>query len=124
MPARGVVRNMKGGRQKAALNAGNSVIARTFEPGDFVTSSSGESGLVLSPRSLAEAARRLPKAGRPGHFFAPGCCPKPDYVTQVPVLFADGSYDVMRATHLKKDRDPSIETRARLLRLLESIPNP
>lgn len=99
------------------------MVARPFEPGDFVTSPSGESGLVLSPQSLAEAASRLPKAGRPGHFFAPGCCARPDYVTQIPVLFADGSYDVMRSTHLKKDRNPSVETRARLLSLLDAIVN-
>ncbi len=95
--------------------------SRPFEPGDFVTSSSGESGLVLPSESLAQAARHLTRAGRPGHFFAPGCCIRPDYVTQVPVLFADGSYDVMRSTHLRKDRCPSNETRSRLLSLLETL---
>lgn len=100
------------------------MVPRSFEPGDFVTSSSGEPGVVLAPRSLAEAARRLHKANRPGHFFAPGCCARPDYVTQVPVLFADGSYDIMRSTHLKKDRSPSEEIRSRLLKLLESVRTP
>lgn len=95
--------------------------SKPFEPGDFVTSSSGESGLVLSTGSLAKAARHLTRADRPGHFFAPGCCIRTDYVTQVPVLFADGSYDVMRSTHLKKDRCPSDETRSRLLKLLETL---
>lgn len=100
------------------------MVPKPFEAGDFVTSSSGESGLVLSPQSLAQVARRLPRARRPGHFFALGCCARPDFVTQIPVLFADGSYDVMRSTHLKKDRSPSEEIRCRLARLLEAVQGP
>ena len=75
---------------------------RLFEPGQLVTSFLGEMGLVLSPESLAKVRKVFKEGGRPGRFFAPGCCQNPDYVTQVPVFFEDGTYDVMRAMNIRK----------------------
>jgi hypothetical protein len=78
---------------------------RLFEPGDLVTSFSGEIGVVLSAERLARVRPAFKEGGRAGRFFAPGCCQKPDYVTQVPVFFEDGTYDVMRAMNIRKKTD-------------------
>jgi len=75
---------------------------RLFEAGDMVTTFTGQPGIVISEAVLAAAERRLKEGKRPGHYFAPGCCHHPDYVVQVPVLFEDGTYDVMRAMNLRK----------------------
>ena len=94
---------------------------RLYHPGDPVTSFSGEPGLVLSPEDLARA-RDLRKEGRrPGSFFAPGCCMPPDFVTQVPVLFRDGSWDVMRAMSIRRAPDLPGEAREALESRLEEI---
>lgn len=78
---------------------------RLFEPGDLVASFAGQIGQVLSPEEFERAKARFREGGRPGRFFAPGCCANPDYVTQVPVLFEDGTYDVMKAMNLRKRKD-------------------
>ena len=70
---------------------------RLFEPGDLVSSFTGDLGVVLSEETLKQVPTLFKEGNRPGRFFAPGCCHNPDYVTQVPVLFEDGTYDVMRA---------------------------
>ena len=59
-------------------------------------------GLVISMEGLLKARAQFKEGGRAGRFFAPGCCQNPDYVTQVPVFFEDGTYDVMRAMNIKK----------------------
>jgi hypothetical protein len=75
---------------------------RLYEPGDRVTDLAGVNGRVLSSEELDQARSGLPEGKRPGHYFAPGCCARPDYVTQIPVLFADGTWDVMRAMNIKR----------------------
>ncbi len=75
---------------------------RAFSPGDTVATFTGQAGVVLSEVEFGQARGRLREGHRPGSHFAPGCCHRPDYVTQVPVLFEDGTYDVMRAMNLKK----------------------
>lgn len=75
---------------------------RAFSPGETVATFTGQAGAVLSEAEFREAQARLREGHRPGRHFAPGCCHRPDYVTQVPVLFEDGTYDVMRAMNLKK----------------------
>ena len=55
----------------------------------------------------------------PGYYFAPGCCRHPDYVIQVPVLFEDGTYDVMRAMNIKKTAGLPEEKRSYLLKLID-----
>lgn len=89
-----------------------------FEPGEMVADLAGHAGIVLSPAELDGAKTRLKEGRRPGRYFAPGCCPIPDYVIQVPVLFEDGTYDVMRAMNLKRISDPSEDRRQDLLRRL------
>jgi len=92
---------------------------KRFQPGDSVIAFTGESGLVLSPKDLAGVRDRFKEGKKPGRFFAPGCCHNPDYITQIPVLFEDGAYDVMRAMNLRANPDLSDETRAAILALLE-----
>ena len=90
-----------------------------FEPGDLVSSYSGEIGVVLSAESLARVRGAFKEGGRAGRFFAPGCCQKPDYVTQVPVLFEDGTFDVMRAMNIRKKSDVPDAKREALEKKLE-----
>jgi hypothetical protein len=78
---------------------------KLFEPGDLVVSFTGQIGLVLSPEEYEQAKARFREGRRPGHYFAPGCCANPDYVTQVPVLFEDGMYDVMKTMNIRKKSD-------------------
>jgi hypothetical protein len=91
---------------------------RLYEPGHFVVSFAGQIGLVLALEEFEQAKARLKEGRRPGHYFAPGCCANPDYVTQVPVLFEDGTYDVMKAMNLRKKTDVPEEARERIRRLL------
>ena len=78
---------------------------RVFDPGAAVLDFQGQCGRVLSPAEYQNVKSRYPEGRRPGSFFAPGCCPKPDYLTQVPVLFEDGTFDVMKAMNLRKAPD-------------------
>ena len=93
---------------------------RLFEPGDWVTSFTGEAGIVISKAEMGEIARRFKEGSRPGRFFSPGCCPNPDYRTQVPVLFEDRTFNVMRSMNLKRSPDLPTKTKERLLKALES----
>jgi len=91
---------------------------KLFEPGDFVVSFTGQIGLVLSLEQFEEAKARLREGRRPGHHFAPGCCANPDYVTQVPVLFEDGTYDVMKAMNTRKKTDVPEERKDQIRKTL------
>jgi len=75
---------------------------RLFEAGDTVTTFTGQAGMVISAEVFAGIRKRLKEGKKPGHYFAPGCCHNPDYVIQVPVLFEDGTYDVMRAMNIRR----------------------
>jgi hypothetical protein len=94
---------------------------RMFEPGDMVATFTGQAGMVISLEAYEKAKEKLEEGRRPGHYFAPGCCQNPDYVTQVPVLFEDGTYDVMRAMNLKQAATLSSEKRARVRGILDRI---
>ena len=95
---------------------------RSFTPGDLVESFTGQMGLVLSRADLKRVPSRCKEGKRPGHYFAPGCCANPDYVTQVPVLFEDGTYDVMRAVNLRKPSGLPEEKRRQLEEMLDACP--
>ena len=95
---------------------------RSFAPGDLVESFTGQMGLVLSRADLERVKSRCREGKRPGHYFAPGCCANPDYVTQIPVLFEDGTYDVMRAMNLRKPSGLPDEKRRQLEKMLEACP--
>ncbi len=75
---------------------------RSFEPGEFVALFTGQMGMVLSEEMYQAAIKALKQGHKPGRYFAPGCCQHPDYIIQVPVIFEDGTYDVMRAMNLKR----------------------
>jgi len=75
---------------------------RLFEAGDTVATFTGQAGMVISAEVFARIRKSLKEGKRPGHYFAPGCCQNPDYVIQIPVLFENGTYDVMRAMNIKR----------------------
>jgi hypothetical protein len=91
---------------------------RLFDGGDTVTTFTGLAGIVI-PEEAISAIRTCTREGKkPGHYFAPGCCRHPDYVMQVPVLFEDGTYDVMRAMNIKKAPNLPKEKRSCLQSLI------
>jgi hypothetical protein len=75
---------------------------KLFEPGDRVSTFTGQAGIVISEEIYSNIRKGLKEGKRPGHYFAPGCCQNPDYVRQVPVLFEDATWDVMRAMNIKR----------------------
>jgi len=85
---------------------------RLFEAGDTVATFTGQAGMVISEEVFARIRNNLKEGKRPGHYFAPGCCHNPDYVIQIPVLFEDGTYDVMRAMNIKRTTGLPEEQRA------------
>jgi hypothetical protein len=91
---------------------------KLFEPGEVVRSFMGQVGLVVSEADFETVRSRFREGRRPGHFFAPGCCHNPDYVTQVPVLFEDGTYDVMRAQNLRRMTSPSEGAKKKLMNVM------
>ena len=91
---------------------------RLFRSGDVVTSFMGQKGLVVSEEDFEIVRARFKEGRRPGHFFAPGCCHNPDYVTQVPVLFEDGTYDVMRAQNIRREADAAGEAKVKLMNVM------
>ena len=93
---------------------------RFFEPGDLVISFTGEAGIVISKSELEEITGRFKEGSRLGRFFSPGCCSNPDYVTQVPVLFEDRTFNVMRSMNLKRCPDLPAEKKEKLLKAMES----
>ena len=78
---------------------------KLFDSGQMVSAFSGQVGMVMGQEMYDWARKSLREGGKTGRYFAPGCCRHPDYVTQVPVLFEDGSYDVMRSMNIKKKSD-------------------
>lgn len=91
---------------------------RLYEPMDLVAAINGQVGIVLSETGYAKAKEVLKESRRAGSYFAPGCCANPDYITQVPVLFEDGTYDVMRSRNIRKAKEISQEKRSRLESLM------
>ena len=75
---------------------------RLFGAGDTVATFTGQAGMVISAEVFAKIRKSLKEGKKPGRYFAPGCCHNPDYVIQVPVLFEDGTYDVMRAMNIRR----------------------
>ena len=92
---------------------------RLFEIGDTVATFTGQAGMVISAEVFAKIRSSLKEGKRPGHYFAPGCCHNPDYVIQIPVLFEDGTYDVMRAMNIKRADGLPEEKRLYLLNLID-----
>jgi hypothetical protein len=87
---------------------------RLYEPSDLVAAMNGQVGIVLSEIGYIKVKAVLKESRRAGSYFAPGCCANPDYITQVPVLFEDGTYDVMRSLNIRKVREVTPKKRARL----------
>ena len=92
---------------------------KAFETGDMVADFKGQAGMVVSEETLANIRKSLKEKKRPGHYFAPGCCTHPDYVIQVPVLFEDGTYDVMRAMNIKRAAHVPEDKKARIQGLID-----
>ncbi|RLC21985.1 MAG: hypothetical protein DRH56_09075 [Deltaproteobacteria bacterium] len=94
---------------------------RAFEPGDMVRTFTGQAGMVIPGDLYPKVRAGLKEKRRPGYYFAPGCCQHPDYVIQVPVLFEDGTFDVMRSINIRKAKDLPEETRRRIEGLLAQV---
>jgi hypothetical protein len=92
---------------------------RLFEPGDMVSTFTGQVGMVISKEVLAIVRARFKEGRRPGYYFAQGCCQNPDYLTQVPVFFEDGSFDVMRSMNIKKRTDLPEERKSTIQSMME-----
>ena len=92
---------------------------RLFDPGQPVATFGGMTGLVMDQEMYGRARKTLPEGRKAGRYFAPGCCQRPDYVTQVPVLFEDGTWDVMRPMNIKKKSDIGEEKRKAIKRMLK-----
>ncbi len=93
---------------------------RFFESGDMVSTFTGQLGVVISKETLAMVRTRFKEGRRPGYYFAQGCCQNPDYLTQVPVFFEDGTFDVMRSMNIKKREDLPEERRCEIQRMMEA----
>ena len=94
---------------------------RTFNPGDMIVSISGDVGMVVSRDDFGLIKGHLREGGKPGHFFTPGCCHNPDYISQIPVLFEDETFDVMRAMNIKKRTDPEEVKKAGILKIIDRV---
>jgi hypothetical protein len=92
---------------------------KLFKPGQMVKAISGQAAMVLEQRMYDRAREILREGRKAGRYFAPGCCHHPDYVTQVPVLFEDGTWDVMRSMNLKKQPDMAEEKGKAIHRIIE-----
>jgi len=91
-------------------------VKNTFIPGEWVVSFKRELGIVMTAAAFAQARDQLREGRRPGRHFAQGCCAQVDYICQIPVLFEDGTYDVMRAMNLRRTDRPESEAADRLRR--------
>jgi hypothetical protein len=95
---------------------------RLFEPGDMVSTFTGQVGMVISTEALAMVRTRFKEGRRPGYYFAQGCCQNPDYLTQIPVFFEDGTFDVMRSMNIKKREDLPEETKSTIQEMMGTEP--
>ncbi len=92
-----------------------------FAPGDLVKTFTGECGLVISRATLERMIGAIRQGRRPGYFFAQGCCENIDYLTQVPVFFEDGTYDIMKAMNIKKAAQGEVDKRVKLEAMLRDF---
>jgi len=90
-----------------------------FNPGQMVTALNGLAGMVMDQEMYDRARKTLKEGGKAGRYFAMGCCQNPDYVTRVPVLFEDGTYDVMRSMNIKKTPDVAAEKSAAIQSIIQ-----
>ncbi len=91
---------------------------RAFEPGELVSASTGQVGMVVAPEAVDALRTRFKEGRRPGSHFAPGCCHVLDYTTQVPVLFEDGTYNVMKGLGIRKVKEADGVKRQALERMM------
>ena len=94
---------------------------KLYNPGDMISTFTGQMGIVISKAEYLTVKEHIKEGRRPGHFFAPGCCANPDYVTQIPALFDDGTYDVMRSMNIKKAPNTSKEKKETLKKMIENL---
>jgi len=87
-----------------------------------VSTFTGQVGMVISTEALAMVRTRFKEGRRPGYYFAQGCCQNPDYLTQIPVFFEDGTFDVMRSMNIKKRADLPEETKSTIQEMMGTEP--
>ncbi len=94
---------------------------KSFEPGEYVRLFTGQMGMVLDSKTYELAMKSFKQANKPGRYFAPGCCQRPDYVIQIPVLFEDGTYDVMRAISISRVETPPQDVKEKIDSLVQQL---
>ena len=94
---------------------------RVFAPGEWVATFRGEPGRILGPEGYRAAVQCLREGKRPGRYFAPGCCADPDYISRIPVVFPDGTYDVLRSLNLRRGAQPDPAQKQEVLDILSRI---
>jgi hypothetical protein len=92
---------------------------KLFDAGQMVTALNGQAAMVMDQTMYNRAREALREGKKAGRYFAPGCCHHPDYITQVPVLFEDGTWDVMRSMNLKKQPDVDEGKKIAIARIIE-----
>jgi len=92
---------------------------KAFEPGDIISTFTRQVGIVISQEVYGKIQNTLKEKKRPGHYFAPGCCQHPDYITQIPVLFEDGKYDVMRPMNIRKALALPVDKKVRIQGIID-----
>ena len=92
---------------------------KLFDSGQMILAMNGSAGMVMGQKMYDRARENLPEGKKAGRYFAPGCCQHPDYITQVPVLFEDGTYDVMRSMNIKKKTDMAAEKNAAIQTIIQ-----
>ncbi len=80
--------------------------------------------MVISKRLLAILRERSREGRKPGHSFSLGECHDPDYIQEIPVAFEDGTFDVMRATSIRRQVEPDDKKRAEIQRQLHQLAGP
>ena len=97
---------------------------KLFEPGQMVTTYSGQTGMVVSKKQLTILRTHWREGRRSGHFFTPGECHDPDYIQEVPVAFEDGTFDVMRSTSIRRQDGGQDEKRTEIQRQVDLMMTP
>ncbi|MFN3534832.1 MAG: hypothetical protein ACK4WB_05520 [Desulfatiglandales bacterium] len=87
------------------------MVRQLFKEGETVSDPKGVKGIVLSRRVLEKLQGKMRLRNRAGAFFSVGCCPVPDYISKIPVLFEDQGISIMKSTGIRKIEEDGLKER-------------